>query len=168
VSAPPLSGSSVEASASASDSPEALAALSAEAGLRRIAMVAWRDLDDPEAGGSELHAHEIACRWAAAGIDVLMRTSAVPGARSEDSRDGYRVVRRAGRYRVFAQAPAEIASGRLGPIGRFDGLVEIWNGMPFLSPLWWRGPRLVFLHHVHAEMWKMVLPPRLAAAGNTL
>jgi len=146
----------------------ALSGLSQEAGLRRIGMVAWRDLDDPEAGGSELHAHEIASRWAAAGIDVVMRTSAVPGAPNDSSRDGYRVVRRAGRYRVFAQAPAEIAAGRLGPVGRLDGLVEIWNGMPFLSPLWWRGPRLVFLHHVHAEMWKMVLPPRLAALGNTL
>ena len=29
-------------------------------GIRRIHFVAWRDLDDPEAGGSELHAHKIA------------------------------------------------------------------------------------------------------------
>ena len=28
--------------------------------------------------------------------------------------------------------------------GPRDGLVEIWNGMPFLSPLWNRGPRVVF------------------------
>ena len=54
--------------------------LAAEAGLRRIHMVAWRDLDDPEAGGSELHAHMVAARWAAAGLDVTFRTSAVPGA----------------------------------------------------------------------------------------
>ncbi len=47
-----------------------------------------------------------------------------------------------------------------------DALVEIWNGMPFLSPLWYRGPRLVFLHHVHAEMWGMVLPPALARLGD--
>ena len=30
--------------------------IAAAAGLRRIAILAWRDLDDPEAGGSELHA----------------------------------------------------------------------------------------------------------------
>jgi glycosyltransferase involved in cell wall biosynthesis len=47
-----------------------------------------------------------------------------------------------------------------------DALVEIWNGMPFLSPVWYRGPRVVFLHHVHAEMWGMVLPPNLARLGN--
>ena len=47
-----------------------------------------------------------------------------------------------------------------------DALVEIWNGMPFLSPVWYRGPRIVFLHHVHAEMWGMVLPPTLARMGD--
>ena len=49
-----------------------------------------------------------------------------------------------------------------------DALVEVWNGMPFLSPLWYRGPRLVFLHHVHAEMWGMVLPPTLARLGDAM
>jgi glycosyltransferase involved in cell wall biosynthesis len=56
-------------------------------------------------------------------------------------------------------------SGFLGHLGRADGLVEIWNGMPFLSPIWARCPRVVFLHHVHAEMWKMVLPRGLAELG---
>jgi glycosyltransferase involved in cell wall biosynthesis len=40
--------------------------------------------------------------------------------------------------------------------------------MPFLSPVWCRGPRVVFLHHVHAEMWKMVLGPKLARFGDLL
>ena len=57
-----------------------LAAVAADAGMRRIHFVAWRDLDDPEAGGSELHAHKIASFWAAAGLDVTFRTSAVPSA----------------------------------------------------------------------------------------
>ena len=50
------------------------------------------------------------------------------------------------------------------PAGR--RMVEIWNGMPFLSPLWYRGPGIVFLHHVHAEMWGMVLPPTLARSAT--
>ena len=41
--------------------------LAAEAGLHRVAMLAWRDLDDPEAGGSEVHASTIAALWAEAG-----------------------------------------------------------------------------------------------------
>src|SRR5271167_1493141 len=142
---------------------DVLASIAAQAGLRRIHFVAWRDLDDPEAGGSELHAHKIASRWAAAGLDVTFRTSAVPGAPAALTRDGYRVLRQAGRYAVFPGAAWEgIRMGhRPG-----DALVEIWNGMPFLSPIWYRGPRIVFLHHVHAEMWGMVLPPTLARLGN--
>ena len=42
-------------------------------------MLAWRDLDDPEAGGSEIHAHNVAALWAQAGIGVSHRTSFAPG-----------------------------------------------------------------------------------------
>src|ERR1019366_9394185 len=50
-----------------------------DVGLRRILMLAWRDLDDPEAGGSERHAHHVASLWADAGLDVALRTSAARG-----------------------------------------------------------------------------------------
>jgi glycosyltransferase involved in cell wall biosynthesis len=139
--------------------------LASAAGLRRIHMLAWRDLDDVEAGGSELHAAEIARRWAEAGIEVTMRSSYAQGHPPEGTRDGYRVLRRAGRYLVFPRAALSEAIGRHG---QRDGLVEIWNGMPFLSPLWATGPRIVFLHHVHGAMWRMVLPPNLAGFGEVL
>lgn len=134
-------------------------------GLKRIDVVAWRDFDDPEAGGSELHAHRVMTAWSGAGLDVSMTTSSVPGGRAVVRRDGYRVVRRAGRYSVF---PRTMLSGALGRIGSGDGLVEIWNGMPFFSPLWAHCPNIVFLHHVHAEMWKMVLPAGMAEAGHAI
>ena len=37
--------------------------IAAAAGLRRIAILAWRDIDDPEAGGSEIHASRVAALW---------------------------------------------------------------------------------------------------------
>jgi glycosyltransferase involved in cell wall biosynthesis len=40
--------------------------------------------------------------------------------------------------------------------------------MPFFSPLWATGPKVVVMHHVHADMWRMVLPPRLATMGDVL
>jgi glycosyltransferase involved in cell wall biosynthesis len=143
---------------------EDVAARALDAGLRRIQMLAWRDLDDPEAGGSERHAHHVASLWADAGLDVTVRTSAATGHPSRVERDGYHVVRMGQRYSVF---PRSAFSGLVGS-GSPDGLVEIWNGMPFFSPLWARCPRVVFLHHVHAEMWQMVLPPRRARAGELL
>jgi glycosyltransferase involved in cell wall biosynthesis len=136
------------------------------AGLRRIAILAWRDLDDPEAGGSELHASRIAALWGRAGIEVTMRTSYAPGSAQVSWRDGYRVIRKAGRYLVF---PRAAFSEMMGWHGASDALVEIWNGMPFFSPVWAATrPRAVWLHHVHDSMWEMTLPPRLARLGRTI
>jgi glycosyltransferase involved in cell wall biosynthesis len=146
----------------------ALAELAAEAvgcGLRRVEVLAWRDLDDPEAGGSELHVHEVARRWAGAGLEVTVRTSAVGGAPRRVERHGYHAVRSWGRYAVF---PASAVRGATAGRRVADGLVEVWNGMPFFSPLWRRRTRVVFLHHVHAEMWRMVLPGALARLGESV
>ncbi|WP_462202919.1 glycosyltransferase family 4 protein [Frankia sp. CcWB3] len=142
-----------------------LAELVETSGLRRVHMLAWRDLDDPESGGSELHADKVAELWAQAGIDVSLRTAVASGHPESVHRNGYTVVRKAGRYSVF---PRTAVSGALGRGGPWDGLVEIWNGMPFFSPVWARCPRVVFLHHVHAEMWRMVLSPKLARIGETV
>jgi glycosyltransferase involved in cell wall biosynthesis len=139
--------------------------LAAEAGLHRVSMLAWRDLDDPEAGGSEVHASMVARLWAEAGLEVTMRTSFAAGQPQMSWRDGYRVIRKAGRYMVF---PRAAFSEMMGWHGGRDGLVEIWNGMPFMSPVWARTPRVTWLHHVHADMWNMTLPPKLAAVGRTL
>jgi glycosyltransferase involved in cell wall biosynthesis len=149
------------------DSLVKLGDLAAVAQLRRIHLLAWRDLDDVEAGGSEVHAHEVASRWAAAGIDVTMRTSYASGHPARVQRAGYRVVRKAGRYAVF---PRGVAAELTGRHGRRDGLVEIWNGVPWLSPVWATGPRIVFLHHLHKNMWPLVLPdnPGLARFGQLL
>jgi len=134
-------------------------------GIRRVHVLAWRDLDDPDAGGSEVHADELMRRWAAAGLDVLHRTSAAVGLPGRDRRNGYDVVRRGSRYSVF---PRTIAAELLGRMGRYDALVEVWNGVPWFSPIWCRRPKITMLHHVHGPMWDQILPGPLAAFGRTL
>jgi len=135
-------------------------------GVRHIHALAWRDLDDPDAGGSERHADEVFGRWAAAGLDIRLRTSAARGRPHEASRRGYRVVRRGGRLGVF---PRAVVGEVFGRHERADALVEIWNGVPWGSPLWWRGrPGIVILHHVHGPMWDQILPGPLAAVGRRL
>ncbi len=92
-----------------------------------------------------------------------MRSSYAQGHPPEGMRDGYRVVRRRGRYMVF---PAAVVAELRGLYGPRDGLVEIWNGVPFLTPLWARGPKITLVHHVHRQMWRMVLEERLARMGE--
>ncbi len=134
-------------------------------GVRRVHVLAWRDLDDPDAGGSEVHADECERRWAAAGLEIVHRTSAAIGQPATSERHGYQVVRRGSRYSVF---PRTIAAELTHRMGRYDALVEVMNGVPFFSPVWCRRPRMLFLHHVHGPMWDQILPGPLAAFGRAL
>jgi glycosyltransferase involved in cell wall biosynthesis len=142
---------------------EKVAARALEVGLRKLSLIAWRDLADPEAGGSELHAHQIASIWASAGLDVSVHTSAVAGVPPSTARDGYRVLRQGGRLSVY---PRTILGGLIGRGGLPDGYMEIWHGMPFFLPLWARRPHVAFAHHVHAETWRVILSPALARVGE--
>ncbi|MEP7114003.1 MAG: glycosyltransferase family 4 protein [Ilumatobacteraceae bacterium] len=134
-------------------------------GVRRVHVLAWRDLDDPDAGGSEVHADEFMRRWAAAGLDVTHRTSAAVGQPATATRNGYQVVRRGSRYSVF---PRAVGSEWLRRMGTYDALVEVWNGVPWMSPLWCRKPHITFLHHVHGPMWDQLLPRPLAGVGRAM
>lgn len=136
------------------------------AGVRRVHVLAWRDLDDEDAGGSEVHADAFMRRWADAGLDIVHRTSAAPGLPAEAERNGYRVIRRGSRYTVF---PRTAGSEVLGRMGRSDALIEIWNGVPWFSPLWYRGrPRMTIMHHVHGPMWDQIMPGPFGPAGRFL
>lgn len=131
--------------------------------IRRLHVLAWRDLEDPEAGGSEMHADAFMRRWQEAGLDILHRTSRAVGLGSTAERHGYEVIRRGGRMSVF---PRTALSETFRRMGSFDALVEIWNGVPWLSPLWCRRPRLLIYHHIHGPMWDQVFPTPIAALGR--
>jgi glycosyltransferase involved in cell wall biosynthesis len=135
------------------------------AGVRRVHVLAWRDLDDPDAGGSEVHADQFMRRWAKAGLEVTHRTSAAAGQPATADRNGYRVVRRGSRFSVF---PRAVGSEVVRHMGRYDALVEVWNGVPWMSPVWCHKPRITFLHHVHGPMWDQILPRPLAGVGRAL
>lgn len=136
--------------------------LAAEAGISKLEIVAWRDLEHPEAGGSEIHAARVAERWAKAGLEVSLVASRAPGLAPRSWADCYEVRRPAGRYGVF---PVVVARGLLRR-ARPDAVVEVWNGMPFFSPLWAPRHHLTLVHHVHERMWETVLPPNLARLGR--
>ncbi len=104
-------------------------------------------------------------RWAAAGLDITHRTSAAVGQPATATRNGYRVVRRGSRYSVFPRAVGSEWVRRMGP---YDALVEVWNGVPWMSPVWCRKPHITFLHHVHGPMWDQLLPRPLAGVGRAM
>ena len=146
--------------------PGTIAELAADAGLGRVHVVAWRDLDDPGAGGSELHITELAARWAAEGVDVTLVAKEVAGQPARTERQGIHVERRGGPLTVYGRNAVD--ARRRATRDDYDGLVEVWHGVSFLAPLWSRVPTIGIAHHVHGSQFRMVLPPGLAQLAGLL
>jgi glycosyltransferase involved in cell wall biosynthesis len=83
-----------------------------------------------------------------------------------------RIVRAGGRHTVYLYAALIYLAGAvgLGPLarrrlGRPTVIIDVGNGMPFLSRLYARRPVIALVHHVHREQWPVVFGPRLARIG---
>ena len=131
-------------------------------GLRDLAVIAWRDLEAPDSGGSEEHLTQVTKHWTNAGLSVNIRTAGVQGLPAQVERNGSKVIRKGGRVSVFPGAAFQVLRGGLGPA---DGVIDVFQGMPFLSPLWARRPRVGLIHHCHMGTWSDLAPIGLAQLG---
>src|SRR5918998_1756826 len=127
-----------------------------------VLILNWRDTTHPEGGGSEVYVERVAAGLAAQGRQVTLFCAAHPGAPATERAGGIRVVRRGGRLTVYLHAWWAHVTGRLGG---HDVVVDVQNGMPFLSALWCRRPLVVLVHHVHRERGGCPRPPPGAGAG---
>jgi glycosyltransferase involved in cell wall biosynthesis len=131
------------------------------AGQAHIAICNWRDLRHPEGGGSELYIEAIATRLAAAGNRVTLMSAAVDGAPRDEDRAGVHHRRRGSHHTVYLQAAWALLSRRVRP----DVVIDVQNGVPFMSTLMTRRPVVALVHHVHREQWPIVFGPRAARIG---
>ncbi|MFJ3105068.1 glycosyltransferase family 4 protein [Streptomyces sp. NPDC086835] len=125
---------------------------------RHIVFLAHRDLGNAAAGGSELLVDQLAQGLTARGHRITLLCGGPAVHRS------YRVVSAGGTLGHYAGARAAFAR----QVGACDLLVEVCNGMPYLTPLWHRGPTVCLVNHVHTELWDMRFPPPVARAGRLL
>ncbi|MFI6942915.1 glycosyltransferase family 4 protein [Streptomyces sp. NPDC050418] len=127
-------------------------------GPRRIVFLARRDLGNPAAGGSELLVDQLAEGLTHAGHQVTLLCGGPAAYRD------YRVVSAGGDLGHHLRARSAFAR----QVGDCDLLVEVCNGMPYLSPLWHRGPTLCLVNHVHTDLWGMRYPGPAARLGRRL
>ena len=127
----------------------------------RILVVNWQDRTNPQAGGAEVHLHEIFSRLAAKGHEVHLLCSGWAGAPHEDVVDGMRVHRVSSRY-GFAFA-GRGAFRRLGASLKPDVVVEDVNKVPLNLPGLWPGPFVLIVPHLFGATAFRELPAPLAA-----
>ncbi len=108
----------------------------------KILLVNWQDRENPQAGGAEIHLHEIFGRLAARGHEVTLLCGGWPGCPPRATLDGIEVIRIG--TRVSWPALAQRAYRRLFGGHPHDVLVEDINKMPLFTPRW-RARRVVAL-----------------------
>jgi glycosyltransferase involved in cell wall biosynthesis len=122
----------------------------------KIAILNWRDLKHPEAGGAEVFVHEVGRRWAEQGHDVTLYSSRWKGCDDGD-RDEDLAIRRVGTLRNgqhHLKAPHLLRN-----VSRPDVLLESINTFPYFLPLRRKPPPYVSLvHQMARDVWRAHLP----------
>jgi len=119
-----------------------------------ILVLTDRDWTHPQGGGTGANLFGQVSRWLAWGHRVTVVASSYPGAVSEERIDRLTIHRMGGRGTVF---PRAIWKLRRGLVKDADVVLEVVNGITFLTPLWLRLPRLTLIHHVHREHYAQEL-----------
>jgi glycosyltransferase involved in cell wall biosynthesis len=125
---------------------------------RDILFIAWRDLANKRAGGSEVLVDRLASGLLARGHRVTLLAGGPMAERP------YRVVRNGGTYSQFARAPFAYQRH----FRNADLIVEVCNGMPYLAPLWSRRPVLCLVNHVHTDLWPIRFFPPFSTVGQNI
>jgi glycosyltransferase involved in cell wall biosynthesis len=114
-----------------------------------ILVVNWQDIRNPQAGGAEVHLHEVFSRIARMGHDVTLYCSSFPGAPHEETLHGIRVIREGGRYLFNFRFPFFYLT-RLREAA-FDIIVDDMNKIPFFTPLYVNVPVYGITHHLFGK-----------------
>ncbi|MDH3214714.1 MAG: glycosyltransferase family 4 protein [Candidatus Krumholzibacteria bacterium] len=100
--------------------------------MARFVAVNWRDLRNPEAGGAEVHLHEILKRMAASGHEVTLFATGFPGGLERESYDGIDVIRKGSWYNANYVLPLQVRS--FCARNTVDLVIEDINKIPFFLP----------------------------------
>lgn len=116
----------------------------------KILWLAQKDVDHPDAAGAEAADHDLLKRLAHDGHHVILISSGYAGAKSQEMKEGYRVVRVGNRSNIFFTA---LAYCREKLAGWPDVVVEQVDGVPFFAERVFSGQTVLFVRQLWREMW---------------
>ena len=112
----------------------------------RVLAVNWLDLENPQAGGAEIHFFEIFRRLVARGHEVTLVASGWQGAAPSAVIQGLRVRRYGGRHSFALKGRGAVRA--LLREGRYDLVVEDINKLPLYLPTLTSLPFYVIVPHL--------------------
>ena len=129
----------------------------------KLLLVNWQDIDNPQAGGAEIHLHEIFGRLAARGHAVTLLCGGWPGCEQRARIDGMDV-HRVGTRQTFGALAYPYYRRNLAATS-WDLLIEDINKMPLFTPTWGGGARrtVALVPHLFGATAFLELPAPLAA-----
>ncbi|MGH2888154.1 MAG: glycosyltransferase, partial [Solirubrobacteraceae bacterium] len=127
-----------------------------------ILVLSDRDWTHPQGGGTGTNLHSQVQRWLDWGHRVSVISCSYPRAAACERLGALTLHRIGGRSTVF---PRAIVAQARGLVPDADVILEVVNGITFLTPLWCRVPRVTLVHHIHADHYVRELgtPGRIAA-----
>jgi len=122
-----------------------------ESVMKKILLINWRDIRNPEAGGAELYYHEIFRRLVSKGFSVTLLAHHFPGAAPRETIDGITVIRMGGKFLFNYRIIPFLLRNR----NQFDLVIEDLNKIPFFTPLYLRAQRLhLAMHFFGTEIFR--------------
>jgi len=112
----------------------------------RILAVNWRDMRNPEAGGAEVHLHEILSHLVRWGHQATQISAGFEGCSPEEEIDGIRVLRRGHWFDANFTLP--VFARRHMKHNGYDVVLEDINKLPFFMPLFTDTPVVPVIPHL--------------------
>ncbi|MGI8633628.1 MAG: glycosyltransferase [Solirubrobacterales bacterium] len=123
-----------------------------------ICVLTDRDWTHPQGGGTGTNLYGQISRWVAWGHRVSVIACSYEGAAAHERyTERLEVHRVGGRSTVF---PRAIWAQARGLVPDPDVVLEVVNGITFLSPLWLRAPSVTLVHHVHRDHYVREMGPK--------
>src|SRR3954447_14242952 len=119
---------------------------------RHILLLTDRDWTHPQGGGTGANLYGQVASWLAWGHRVTVVGGAYAGAAAvERPAPGLELHHMGSRITVFPRAAWAV---RRGLAHDADVVLEVINGITFLTPLWLKRPRVALVHHVHTDHYE--------------
>jgi len=116
----------------------------------KILWLTWKDKKNPLAGGAEVVNEELAKRLVTDGHEVIFLVGGFTGGTSEETKDGFKIIRCGNRWSVYFKA-YQYYKKNLKDWS--DLVIDEVNTIPFFAKFYVKQKNILFVHQLCRQIW---------------